>query len=123
MSDEDWVVVVQVFEAARSAAARSMSAAANARITTPLCDGGGRSGRLVADAGLVSFGGGAESGWPPTARRPSSFLVTPLLVTPGLDPGAQAASVAVGRTSPFMDARVNPRIKSGDAHDADGGGG
>jgi hypothetical protein len=42
-----------------------------------------------------------------------------LCVTPGLDPGAEAATVPIGRASLVLDARVNPRIKSGDAHDAE----
>jgi len=44
-----------------------------------------------------------------------------MLVTPGPDPRAQAATIAGRRASLILDARVNPRIKSGDAHDAKGG--
>jgi len=50
--------------------------------------------------------------------HPVAVMALFLCVTPGLDSGARTATVAGRRRRRILDARVNPRIKSGDAHDA-----
>jgi hypothetical protein len=48
-------------------------------------------------------------------RAFAAARATQRTVTPGLDPGAQAATVVAGRARPILDARVKPAHDGGEA--------